>query len=237
MTVLNETEYNALPDNAKAIFEAGDDGNYKLKEPDSKPDTKNDNGELKRALDRERQQRKDLQKMVDDFKKKDDDDSVLDAKKKGDIELLEKSWASKMDKLKQEADAALKAKNSFIQKQLVDSVANEVARSVSKDHFAIVLPHVKQRLQADLEADVPTTRVLDADGNISSMSIGDLEKEFLANPVFAPIITASKATGGNGVPSKQRNGVTFDSSEPVDLSTIDPKQLGQMIKSKVDSQT
>lgn len=82
---------------------------------------------------------------------------------------------------------------------LVDSVAQRLAAELAHDavHIPLMLPHITSRLAVERGADGrATTRVLDKEGKPSAATLDDLKKEILGNPMFAPILSGSKATGG-----------------------------------------
>ena len=66
---------------------------------------------------------------------------------------------------------------------------------------------IKARLDLEIADGVPITRVLDAAGKPSALSLDDLKKEFVDNKSYAAIIKASDANGGGAGPSSDGNGV------------------------------
>ena len=107
-------------------------------------------------------------------------------------------------------------------------MAAEISTSPS-----LLLPHIKARLQADLDGDAPATKVLDRDGKPSAMTVADLSKEFVDNKDFAAIIRATKASGGGATNDGQRmrlGGATQnDEGKAALLSDTDPKNLAAML--------
>ena len=153
-----------------------------------------DAGELKRAKDREVQARKDAEKKAKELQEQLDEATGNDARKRGDIETLEKSWKEKFDKREKELLDKLSGKETYIRSTLVDNVATQLAAKISTTPN-LMLPHIKARLAADFDGDTPVTRILDKDGKVSALSLEDLEKEFVANKDFSAIIVGSKASG------------------------------------------
>lgn len=196
-------------------------------------DGDDDTGELKRAKDRESQRRKEAETKARELQEKLDGLDNADARKKGDIETLEKSWQGKNDSLKAEYETKLKAKDAYLQKMLVDSVAGEISSQISKKPNVLKL-HIKQRLLADLDGDEPKTKVLDKDGKPSAMTIEELKQEFVANDDFADIIIGSKATGsgagsdGRGQP--KGNGAANFGAENKPLANASPAELAAHLK-------
>lgn len=205
-----------------------------------------DIGALKRAKDREAQLRREaeakLREAQEELSKLSDDD----ARKKGDIATLEKSWAKNWgEKLQAEKSAheaaMLEQKtnyeaqlNKFIshtKTQLIDNVAMQIASEISTSP-AVMMPHIKARLQADLEGDVPATRILSQDGKMSNMTAKELAAEFVANKDFSAIIKApTKASGGAGSSSSRSNGGAINQADPtIDLASMNPAALAAHIK-------
>lgn len=219
---LTKDEYSKLSDLLKSEYvEDGD--NYKL---DVESD--DDNGALKRAKDREVQLRKDAELRAREAEEKLLELEGNDAKKKGDIVTLEKSWKEQMAAQKADYKAKLDKMHAHTTKTLVDNVALSIATKISSAP-ALLLPHIRARLQADLEGDEPTTRVLDAAGKPSALTIEQLSNEFSTNKDYAAIILASKASGGAGNPRQSGNPVSGSGAAPSDLSKMNDRDLANYL--------
>jgi len=223
---LTKAEHEKLPDHLKAEYIEDGEG-FRL-DVDGEEDT----GALKRAKDREAQLRKDAEKEAKELRERLESIEGDDARKKGDIATLEKSWQSKLDKQRDEYEAKVSKLTSHTTTTLVDNVASQIAHKISNAP-AVIMPHIKSRLMADFEGDAPVTRILDKDGKPSAMTIDDLSAEFIANKDFSAIITASKASGGAGKPSQNGGGApktpgSFD--QPADLSKMNPSELAVHLK-------
>lgn len=155
-----------------------------------------DPGELKRALDREKQEKKDAKEKVTALETKLATITDTDARRAGDIATLEKSWKDKLDAAVADATVKLSQKDKFINETLVDSVALAAATELAGENGIVLLPHLKQRLAAELTGEKPLTRVLDKDGKPSALSVEDLKKEFAGDKRFASVVIASRASGG-----------------------------------------
>ena len=116
------------------------------------------------------------------------------ARKTGDIEALEKSWGEKLSKREAELLKEIEGRDGHLNKMLVDNVAQSLAAKLSISP-AVIMPHIKSRLQAEFKDGAGATRVLDATGKPSAMTLEELETEFRNNKDFAPIIIGSKASG------------------------------------------
>lgn len=221
---LSKAEYDKLSDAIKAEYIEDGDG-FRL-DIDGDEDT----GALKRAKDREAQLRRDAEAKLREAQEELDRINGDDARKKGDIATLEKSWQKKLEDQKAEYEGKVSKLTTHTTKTLVDNVATQIATKISNAP-ALLLPHIKSRLQADFEGDAPVTRVLDKDGKPSAMTVEELAAEFVANKDFSAIVTASKASGGAGKPSNNSGGgAPNNSDKPADLASMNPAQLAEHIK-------
>lgn len=221
---LTKEEYAKLSDHIKAEYIEDGDG-FRL-DIDGDEDT----GALKRAKDREAQLRREAEQKLREAQEQLDALGNDDARKKGDIQTLEKSWQKKLEDQKTEYEGKLGKLTSHTKTQLVDNVAQQIASKISNAP-ALLLPHIKARLAADFEGDAPITRILDKDGKPSAMTVEELSAEFVANKDFSAIITASKASGGAGKPSNNNGGgAPNHSDKPADLASMNPAQLAEHIK-------
>ena len=230
---LTKEEHAKLSDALKAEYIEDGDG-FRL-DVDGDEDT----GALKRAKDREAQLRKDAEKEAKELRERLESIEGDDARKKGDIATLEKSWQSKLEKQREEYEAKVSKLTSHTTKTLVDNVASQLAHKISNAP-AIIMPHIKSRLIADFEGDTPVTRVLDKDGKPSALTIDELANEFVVNKDFSAIITASKASGGAGKPSQNGGGApkfNGQSDKPADLSKMNPAELAAFIKEAKATET
>lgn len=223
---LTKEEYAKLSDALKAEYIEDGDG-FRL-DVDGEEDT----GALKRAKDREAQLRREAEKAKKELEDRLAEIEGDDARKKGDIATLEKSWQKKLDDQKAEYEGKVAKLTGHTTKSLVDNVALSIASKISNAPN-VILPHIRARLQADFEGDEPKTRVLDKDGKPSAMTVDELSAEFVANKDFSAIITASKASGGAGKPSQNGGGapkINGQSDKPADLSKMNPQELAAHLK-------
>lgn len=160
-------------------------------------DGESDNGALKRSKDREVQLRKDTEAENKKLAEQLAELMGNDARKRGDIEALEKSWKEKSDKTASEAQTQIQKLRSLTERNLRDNVALAAVSKITSSP-ELLLPHFLNRLQVDFESDEPRTRVVDAKGQPSAATIDELVAEFVADKKYSAIITASKASGGAG---------------------------------------
>lgn len=199
---ITKEEYEALSGDIKSLYQAdGDDFRIDLEDME-------DTGALKRAKDHEKEARKaaetrsrDLEKSIKEMQLQLDDINNDKSRKKGDIEAIEKSYQEKMNKLQQDAEQRYNSLQAALQKKAVDSEATRIATELAGPHAALLLPHIKNRLKADIEDGNVMTRVIGDDGQVTADSLDDLKNFFLANDAYAPVIIGSKATGGGAAGS------------------------------------
>lgn len=212
------------------------DGEYVL---DVDGDSNEDEiGALRRAKDREAQARKDAEKKAREVQEKLDELDTNDAKKNGDIEALEKKWQKDKDDAVAEVQGKLDRATAYVTDQLVDAQAQAMAAEISTSP-ALIKPHIRSRLQADIgdwaDGHTPSTVVLDAQGQATKTDLDGLKKELVDNKDFAPIIRASKASGG-GAPGQTKGRIGSAGTQqqqtgdqPAPLSNLSPKDLAAQI--------
>lgn len=201
----------ALPEYLQSEYTKGEDGKFHLNLDGV--EGHHQVGALKRAKDREATERKELSDRL--AKLTEERDGLLkSAVPKGDVAKLEASYNEKIDLIEKQLKGENSQLTSALNTLLVDNVATSLAHEISIAP-ELILPHLRSRLKADYVDGRGVTRVLDKEGNISAANIGDLKKELLDNPIFAPIIKGTKATGSNA----QSN--VHKSSAPSDKQYVD----------------
>lgn len=195
---ITSEEHAKLSDDAKAEYTEKDgafflnlEGHEEHLVPKAKRDLevehrKNAEKSLKEAQDREAKLLKDLEAAGDSKTK------VEEIRKQHETEVarIKEEFAEKEKKAKAESHKAM---------------IREEATRFAGDKFTV--PSAISRLYQDRltveEVDGnPVIRVLEADGKPSVKSLADLQKEFLENEEFAPIVKASQGSGGGANPSK-----------------------------------
>ena len=189
--------------------------------------------ELKRGKDREVEKRKAAEKKARDLESKLDEIEGDNARNKGDIDTLEKSWKSKFEKMENDFAAKLERKDGFIRDTLVDNVAKDIASNFKNPK--LMLPHIKARLSADIDGDEPKTIVLDENGKQSALSTKELSAEFIDNPDFSDMIIASRATG-SGASGKNNSSGGGAPKKDVDWSNASGKEFAEYLKAKEEQQ-
>jgi hypothetical protein len=223
---LTKAEFDALAEPLKE--------HYKLVGADYLLDS-DDATELREAKRREKERADALQAELDAAKtaKLEADRIAAEAaaeaaRKTGDVAAIEASWQNKLEAQRAEDAAKLAIANKSLESLLVDNQAIALTNEIAKTPALakLLLPHVKARLRAETEGDTPITRVLDAAGKPSALTIADLSKEFVANPDFADIIKGSNATGG-GAGSHSGNGGGAGSKKLSELSEAERVTLSR----------
>jgi hypothetical protein len=215
---------DGLNDALKALYKEVD-GKFILQ-----VDGLDDQGTLKRAKDHEKRRadkaEADLAAVRTELEEKtvEIDGMLKGSIPKGDVERLEKSWKEKFEKREKELTEQNSGLTSSMETLLVDNVAQQVAGKISTAPD-LIMPHIKGRLKAEIVDGKPVTRVLDADGKPSALTIDELQKEFVASDKFSAIIIGSKASGG-GANGGQGGG---GSPSNLDYAKATPKEIADHI--------
>ncbi len=130
------------------------------------------------------------------------------ARATGDVTALENSWRQKLTDQEQGYQSQIQALNGSLTTLLVDNVATTLAAKLAGEAAPVMLPHIKTRLAVEMQDGKPVTRVLDATGKPSALTVDELGAEFAGNKAFAGVIIGSKASGtrGAGEPDKPAGG-------------------------------
>lgn len=230
---LDKAAYDKLTELMKAEYISDGEDGFKLDLTDDE-----DVGPLKRALLREKDEGNLSKKRLAEVEEELASLNSNSARKAGDIATLEKQWQKKQDDGNAVYESRIKKLTDHTTRTLVDNVARDIAHKISSAP-AIMLPHIRARIQADFEGDEPSTKILGIDGKVSAMTIEQLSAEFVANKDFASIITASKASGGAGKQTQKTNGGAVNNSgnSSADLSKLSPGQMVEHLKTeKANSQ-
>jgi hypothetical protein len=222
---------DGLPADVAKEYKENDDGKFVL-DVEGLEDT----GALKRAKDHEKSRRQkaeskaaelesklaDLQEQLDGLddpgKNKADDKQRIKLEQK--IKELESTLTSREQALFGE-----------ITRLTSDTQAAALAASLS-DSPNLLLPHIKSRLVTEMVEGKAVVKVRDADGDIGSMTIEDLKKEFSSNKEYSAIIRGSEGSG-SGAPGGGKGG--GGERKPLDYSKATPKEIAEDIKAKKEA--
>lgn len=207
---------DGLDDGVKSLYKE-DNGKYRL-DLDGYEDTTG----LKAQRDALLTEKKEAQRKAKEAEESAKAAAEEAARKSGDVSALEKSWQEKLaateSNYKNINESLTKQIHGLTVGQTATKLAAELAISGSAD---VLLPHIQSRLTVEIKDGVPSVRVLDLQGKPTAMTVDELKQEFISNKAFAPLIAASKATGG-GASTTNNSG-----SGATDIQT----KLSQRLKS------
>lgn len=228
--LITKAEYEKLSKELKAEYNL-DGENAVLDLTDYEDPTK-----LKQAKDHEVSERK---KIAAELKAAKEELATITAERdgmlaghipKGDVEKLEASHKKKLADREKELNEQIAAQESTLQTMLVDNVAVTMATKLSKTSAKVLLPHIKSRLKAEKVDGKFVTKVVDATGAPSALTVEDLEKEIVANKEFAPILTASQASGGAGGGQGRGGAGSKSSDKPFNYNTASAKDIAAHLR-------
>lgn len=148
------------------------------------------------------------------------------ARKSGDTEALDRSWNEKHTKALTEKDATLTALQAQIHSLTVGAAAARIAGELAVQGSAGVLQRlIEHRLSMEMRDGVPTVVVRDNEGRPTAATLAEFKTEITNDAALAPLVAASKATGGgapgsNGGAVKRLNEMTL--TEKAELRRKDP---------------
>ena len=116
----------------------------------------------------------------------------------GSVDEQVSAWETKHNKVVEDYKTQLSQKDNAIENLTIKAIASSKAAEIAVEGSATVLePHILQRLRVDWQDNQPVVKVLNAKGELTHDTVDDLVNEFKNTPAFAPLISGSKATGGN----------------------------------------
>lgn len=222
---LSKDEFKKLPaDVAKEYKEEGD--GYQLDLEGGFEDT----AALKRAKDHEKKEANEAKRLQKEAEtalataQTELQDMLKGAVPKADMTRLEKSYTDKLSAREKELQAIIDGTSSQLQTMLVDNVAIGMASEISTSP-QVILPHITKRLKTEKGDDGKyVTKVLDKEGKISASTVEDLKKELLTDKQFAPILIASKGSGGG---ANGNRGGGADHTKKPNFATASVKEIAE----------
>lgn len=161
---------------------------------------------LKSALEKEREARRQANERAqaaDEAARKAAEER---ARKEGDVTALEKSWSDKLQGLETKWKDEKESLIGVIRNNVVHATAVDMATKLAVPGSAeTLLPHIEGRLSMEFRDGKAVPVVLDAEGRPSAMTVEELSTEIANKPAFAPVIAATRATGG-GAPGAKGGG-------------------------------
>lgn len=129
------------------------------------------------------------------------------ARKSGDTEALDRSWTEKHTKALTEKEATLAALQNQIHTLTVGAAAARIAGELAVQGSAGVLQRlIEPRLSMEMRDGVPTVVVRDNEGRPTAATLAEFRTEITNDAALAPLVAASKATGG-GAPGSNGGAV------------------------------
>lgn len=190
------TSLDGVEEKYHDLYEKQADGKFHLKMEDD------DAAALKAAKEHEKTQRKAAEAKLKEFEDKLEAEKAKAKKEKedaarnsGDLEAIEKSWEEKLEAERAKNKAEVASLTRALQGEKVEGVAQTMATDLAGKNALLILPHIERRLKVEVTSEGAKTRVLDASGAPSAMTVEELKEEFFTNPLFAAIILGSKANG------------------------------------------
>lgn len=231
---ITKTAYDALSEDLKKEYKvnAKNDQEYHLDVDDA--------SELTRSLEREKAR---ADKAVEDLQAAQETVTELEAKvkdaikKSPDVESLERSWNTKLEKQKAAAEAKEAKLAGAIKATLIDGNANTLAAKISTAP-ALMARYIKDRLTVEFDGDTPALRILDKNGKPSAGTLAELETELLADKELSAMLIASKASGGSARsdPLPRLGSAKADgSNQPPALRDQRPRDLATSLTAAVEA--
>lgn len=188
-----------------------------------------DPAELRRARDREKEAARTLRESLTSVKTELNDTlaQLDEARRQGgnkiNVDQLENSYKQRLNSAGARADKL----KDYIKRNMIDSTADVMAADVSLAP-SIMRRIIAERLAVEFdENDMPSLRVLDGEGQISSLSTSDLRREIIDNKEYASIIKIGKATG-SGASGHNGRGGGGAAPKPHEMTT---EQRAEFLKS------
>lgn len=225
MLKLRLTTLDGLEDSIKALY-AERDGVFLLNLADGHPE---DIGPLKRALEHERKQSTERGQTIQQL------NDTLEALRKQQPSDIEKAWKNKLEAREKELAAANDMTVAHLRKVVLEDVVARMAEDLAgKEHAELLQPHIKQRLKFQMTDEGPSVRVLDDEGKPTALTLAEFREKLVANPRYAPLIKASRASGGgvHGNTGKSGGGAKsfkeLTERELVDLKRKNPEEYRRL---------
>lgn len=221
-----------LPADVAKEYKENDDGKFVL-DVEGLEDT----GALKRAKDHEKKRRQAAEGKTAELESKladlEEQLAALDDPGKSKIDDKQRV---KLEQRIKELEGQLTTKEQSllgeINRLTSEATATKLAADLT-DSPNLLLPHIRSRLVTEIEDGKAVVKVRDADGDIGSMTIEDLKKEFTSNKEYAPILRGSQGSG-SGAPGGGGKG--GGQGKPLDYSKATPAEIAADIKAKKGGQ-
>lgn len=235
---IGQSEYDSLPADVKKEYKKNG-SDYRLDLTDdpvagalsAKENEVKEHANTKRAKEKAEKDYRDAQAKISDLEKSGGDSAAalenqrkeLEAKHKADLEAKDKAIADTRA-------AMIKTETT----RLADKIANSIS-----DHPKLLARDIAERIQGTFDEATGTVKTvfLGDDMKPSAMKEADVAKAFSTNKEYAPIIRATRGSGGGSAPPNPSNGRAGQSpffnapdGKPQDLTRADPAVIRDQIK-------
>ena len=203
-----------IEEDYQELYSKQDDGSFKFQKPQELLNAKKHEKEKRQAKSSEVAEMQAQLKSIQDERKAEKDAISAEKqriemeshKKNGDFEALEKSWSEKTEKQKEEFETKLGQSREIIGELTVGQTAQGLATELAGEDAHLLLPVIKKRLRSEISEGKASTRVLDAQGLPSSLTLDELKSEFYNNTQYSRIIVGSRGSGGGANGSNAKSG-------------------------------
>lgn len=231
---LTKAQYDELSDDLKKEYQ-DQDGEYVLNVEGGE-----DTGALKRAKDHEKERRKQAEDKARQLEQdlnstKEELETLQNSKGDGekDVAKLEAKWKKKLEDKERELGEKSQSLEKELNTLLVDNVADRLAADLS-DSPAVLRPHIKNRLIVERVDGKAVTRIKDADGELSPMTLDELKNEFQSNNDFASVIRGSQGSGSGAGGGQGGQGGGQAPKKP-DFAKASTKEVADYLKSQKEA--
>lgn len=231
---LTKAQYDELSDDLKKEYQ-DQDGEYVLNVEGGE-----DTGALKRAKDHEKERRKQAEDKARQLEQdlnstREELETLQNSKGDGekDVAKLEAKWKKKLEDKERELGEKSQSLEKELNTLLVDNVADRLAADLS-DSPAVLRPHIKNRLTVERVDGKAVTRIKDADGELSPMTLDELKNEFQSNNDFASVIRGSQGSGSGAGGGQGGQGGGQAPKKP-DFAKASTKEVADYLKSQKEA--
>lgn len=229
---LSKTEYEALHDILKSEYEEKN-GSYHAKIEDE-DDAVN---ALRKAKDNESNAYKETKAALAKALADAEELKTGQHRKNGDVEALDASWKAKFA----ERETELLNENGTLKGAAIKAAKEAVLSGLASKHIKpeyqrMFKKDIDERIEVQLENGAAVMRILGHDGKPSALTMADFEKEVLANKEYAPIIIASRASGGSAPARLAGHGMPNTNETQTPLRLQSNSEIVALLKSKKDGE-
>lgn len=231
---ISKAAWGKLSEDMQKEYTEDDDGKGYTLDVSGLPEPE-DNGELKRAKDREKERADNLAEEVDELTNKVDKLEKAQGSGEKDVARVTARYDRKIETITREFGE----KEDAYKKRIADGLkTNAAAGLAAKISTApkLMEKHILDRLLVEFDNDgEPSLKVLDKDGKASDTTVDKLGEELVANKDFSAIILGSKAKGGGAAHTTVPPAGGAHDGKPLDLSKASPSDLTERIRERVQA--